>query len=138
MTRRLVALVAAFVFLAGCGKIIDRIRGRHPEETELEDDEESDAACPREVHPGYCRRRCKSFAERRASAHAARVATPSTHAFGTCGGYDVFAERGPDGRGIIEYFEPDDGDLVAATDDRKTCGTYGPVPTCAAVLTWSK
>jgi len=94
-----------------------------------------DAGCPEPVHPGYCRRRCKSFLERSATHHAERITKPASYALGKCSKYDVFAEKEADGRGIVEYY--DSGSLIAARDDRQTCGKYGPIPACVLALKWT-
>lgn len=94
-----------------------------------------DAGCPIPVHPGYCRNRCKGFAARKLSHHAARVSDPTRYAVGTCGTYDVFAERDARDAGITEYYEL--GVLVAARDDRQRgCTDFGTVPKCDPVLAW--
>jgi hypothetical protein len=104
------------------------------------DDEEfgdaPDAGCPISVHPGYCRNRCKHFASRQSSKHAARVAEPARYALGTCDTYSVFAERDFKDGGITEYYDTT-GQLVAARDDRQRgCQDFGVVPTCTPVLAW--
>jgi hypothetical protein len=61
------------------------------------------------------------------------------YAFGTCGPYEVFAERTPDAGGIVEYYDPDGGALVGAVDERvKPCGTFGVVPSCTPKLAWKE
>ena len=122
-TRALVVVVV-LGGAAGCGRIVAKLRG-------------SDAgACPAAIHPGYCRGRCRGFAERRASGHARRVWPSAEYAFGKCGVYDVFAERTPDGGGVVEYYDST-GTLVGALDDRvQPCGTFGTIPSCAPALDW--
>jgi hypothetical protein len=118
-----------------------------PEDASLvsdDDDEEIDAGaahdaaapCPRAIHPGYCRRRCKSFAERKRYPHARRVYLSAVHALGTCDSYDVFAEKQADGGGIIEFYDKS-GNLVGAQDTRQECGIYGTIPTCNPTLAWT-
>jgi hypothetical protein len=114
--------------------------------TDEEEDESSDAgaggACPRPIHPDYCRNRCRSYASRTATKHARRVETSERIAFGKCGNMDVFAEdeRAGDGglqSGVIEYFQNDS--LVGAVDTRvKACGQFGTLPTCTPVLAWEE
>jgi hypothetical protein len=99
-----------------------------------DDDEDEDGGCPQPLVPGYCRRRCKTFGERKSTGHARRVWPSAAYAFGTCGRYDVFAELSPDGGGIVEYYE--DGALIGAKDDRRACGRYGKIPACRPVLVW--
>lgn len=98
--------------------------------------EDPDAGCPQPIHPGYCRRRCRSWGQRSASGHASRVYPSAAYAFGTCGGYDVFAEKGPDGGGITEYYDHATSELVGARDDRQACGRYGTIPSCTPSLVW--
>lgn len=94
-----------------------------------------DAGCPIPVHPGYCRNRCKGFAARKMSHHAARMSDPTRYAVGTCGTYDVFAERDARDAGITEYYEL--SVLVAARDDRQRgCTDFGTVPKCELKLDW--
>src|SRR5438093_674015 len=56
----------------------------------------ADGGCPAPVHPGYCRRSCRSFGTRKSFPHAQRIFPSAGVAFGTCDSYDVFAEREPD------------------------------------------
>jgi hypothetical protein len=166
MTRRTrwLAIVMAPLFLVGCARIISKLRGERDsgsfEAIEDKDPDaapwtargdggsirdllgfgpavETDAGCPRDIHPGYCRRRCRGLTERQGFGHARRVYPSEAYAFGTCGGYQVFAERTPDAGGIVEYFDPDGGQLVGATDDRvKPCGRFGSIPSCTPKLVW--
>jgi hypothetical protein len=100
-------------------------------------------ACPRPVHPDYCRHRCRTFTTRKNTLHARRVLNPLRAGTGTCGAYDVFAEDtvGPDGgpgAGIVEYFDVSGG-LVGAVDTRiaaPQCGTFGAVPACTPSIQW--
>lgn len=97
-----------------------------------------DAGCPEALHPFYCRFRCKSFLERKSRAHADRVSPPADHAFGTCGGFNVFAENDTTGGGIVEYYDAKTSALVGAIDRRrKPCASFGVIPTCTAKLVWS-
>ena len=116
------------------------------------EDEEEDAllaqvldggACPKRVHPDYCRNGCRNFANRKAGKHARRVSRPERLAFGKCDTFDVFAEdeEAGDGgvaKGIVEYFDPT-GSLVGAVDTRlHGCTQFGHVPTCAPQLEWEQ
>lgn len=114
------------------------------------EDEEEEAllahdggACPRPIHPDYCRGRCRDFGNRKAGKHARRVAHSERIAFGKCDTLDVFAEDEQAGdagvqAGIVEYFDPS-GALVAAVDTRvKSCGQFGAVPKCTPQLTWEE
>lgn len=99
--------------------------------------------CPRPIEGaagiGYCRFGCRDLHSRRLSKHARRVASPSRYAFGTCGAYDVFAEVNGSDAGVTEYFAPDSGRLVGATDTlTPSCTQYGAVPSCTLALTWQK
>jgi hypothetical protein len=95
----------------------------------------ADSGCPAPVHPGYCRRSCRSLGTRKAFPHAQRIWPSTGVAFGTCGAFDVFAEREPDGGQITEYFDKS-GNVIAATDNRQACGKYGSIPSCTPVLSW--
>lgn len=161
--RRRWVVVLLPVLLLGCARIVSKLRGERDsgsyEVVEPEDPhtpprssdgglaallgfgptEEVDAGCPRDIHPGYCRRRCRGLGERRLSHHARRVWPSAGYAFGTCGPYEVFAERAPDAGGIVEYYDPDGGALVGAVDERvKPCGTFGVVPSCTPKLAWKE
>lgn len=104
------------------------------------DDEEPEAPpdagpCPLDIHPYYCRRRCRTFFNRKASLHARRIAHPTRAGIGKCDKFDVFAEDDATG-GIVEYYD-DTGQLAGVTDSRqKPCGTYGKVPKCKLEITW--
>lgn len=95
----------------------------------------ADAGCPAPVHPGYCRHSCRTLGTRKAFPHAQRIWPSAGVAFGTCGAFDVFAEREPDGGMITEYFDKS-GNVIAAVDNRQTCGRYGSIPSCAPALAW--
>ncbi len=99
--------------------------------------------CPRPLAGGegvgYCRNFCRRFASRKFSKHARRVGIPARFAFGTCGKFDVFAEMNAADSGVTEYFEPDGGALVGATDTlTSNCTQYGTVPSCTPALKWEK
>ena len=106
----------------------------------LDDDEElpvtvDAGTCPLAIHPYYCRRRCKTFYERKGSMHARRIANPTRSGTGTCGSLKVFAEDDATG-GIVEYYD-DKNQLVGVKDSRqKPCGTYGDVPSCKPDIKW--
>ena len=163
-TRRWLALVFVPLVLVGCGRILEKLRARRDAGAAVatsddggldlhvgsnEDPDplaglgglaalEDDAGCPRPIHPGYCRRRCRGLPERRANGHARRVWPSAAYAFGTCGTYEVFAERTPDGGGIVEYYDPKTNQLVGAVDDRlKACDSFGAIPKCTPKLHWS-
>jgi hypothetical protein len=87
------------------------------------------------VHPGYCRRRCRGFEERKSSMHARRVGSPKRAGIGTCGSYSVFAEDGQS-ISIVEYFDSS-GSLVAVRERTSGCVDYGSVPACAPVIKWA-
>jgi hypothetical protein len=99
------------------------------------------STCPEPVHPGYCRHRCRTLAERSHTMHARRIRHAARAGLGTCGVYRVFAEDerqddGGTGAGVVEYFDPR-GELVAATDGRLSpCGRFGPVPACTPRIAW--
>jgi len=113
----------------------------------IEEDEEEPIAlpdagkCPLEIHPGYCRRRCRDFEQRKRTMHARRIGRSLRSGIGTCGTLKVFAEEQNDGDGgvagsIVEFYDEHD-ELVAAVDSRqKPCGTYGTIPKCTPVVTW--
>lgn len=88
-----------------------------------------------DLHPDYCRVRCKSLRSRMSSRHADRMGSGATSRFGTCGDFAVFQEKEADDAGITEFFD-DAGDVVGAVDDRESgkCRTFGTVPTCTT--TW--
>ena len=105
----------------------------------LDDEEEAivpDAGpCPLPIHPYYCRRSCRSFANRQYSMHARRIANPTRSGTGTCGSLKVFAEDDATG-GIVEYYD-DKNQLVGVKDSRqKPCGTYGDIPSCKPDIKW--
>ena len=99
------------------------------------------SACPRDVHPDYCRNACRSFVSRLETLHARRMKRPTRSGWGTCGAFFVFAEDelgadGAIGSSLVEYYDASSSSLVAATDSRRACGRYGQVPTCTPVITW--
>jgi hypothetical protein len=109
--------------------------GLHIDDEEEAPVPEAGGPCPIPIHPGYCRRRCRSFIERQSSMHARRVASPTRAGTGKCGAFTVFAEDGAGG-GIVEYYD-DKRELVGAEDSRqKPCGTYGTIPKCKLEITW--
>jgi hypothetical protein len=91
--------------------------------------------CPLAIHPYYCRRRCRGFAERSSSLHARRIGNPTRAGTGKCGAFKVFGEDDATG-GIVEYFD-DTNQLIGVSDSRqKPCGTYGDVPKCKLEIQW--
>ena len=149
--RKLIGLVVCLSL--GCGKLFGRGHDAGPDVPELSDPFVSvvpdagtaaasvDASCPRPLHGGpgvgYCRFRCRSWADRQASKHARRVSHPSQVAFGKCGGDDVFAEVDHHDAGVTEFFDPKTGMAVGAIDTiAPGCPEYGDVPKCTPQLTW--
>lgn len=110
----------------------------------VDDDEdqggEGDGGCPIPVHPGYCRRNCRTFSVRNLTRHASRIRATSASGIGTCGSYQVFAENDSTAgdAGIIEFYD-DAGALVAAEDHRvkNGCGRFGTIPTCTPTIHWA-
>ncbi len=93
--------------------------------------------CPRAIFPGYCRRRCQSFASRKVSMHARRVGNPSRAGIGTCGGLNVFAEDATGGGGLVEYYNATTDALAGAIDSRQPgCNRYGTIPACKPTIAW--
>lgn len=106
-------------------------------EEEEQEGVEQPGACPQPITPAYCRRRCRTFAERMRQHHAKRVTHPTRVAYGTCGGFDVFAESDSADAGIVEYFG-DAGSLVAAHDGKRAgCRDFGNAPACSPTMHWS-
>jgi hypothetical protein len=138
--------------LLGCDRLLHRHASAGADaavtsaiEPEEEDEGTTDdaGACPLPIHPAYCRRNCRTIANRRATKHARRVAHPMRAGLGECGAYDVFAEDEALGdagvrEGITEYYDKTGG-LVAAVDTRsKPCGRFGTIPTCTPVIVWER
>ena len=118
------------------GSIADTDGGTTIEVPEGPIDVAFDAGCPMEIHPYYCRFRCRGFDERKITKHAQRVDAPKRFALGTCGALQVFAEEQADGGGIVEYYD-DAGTLAAAHDNRiQGCKDFGAVPKCTPKLDW--
>jgi hypothetical protein len=133
MLRRIAAAFAVLVVSVsalGCGKLFARWRKTPTAALG------NDAGCPESIHPGYCRRSCRTYASRQATKHARRVSYPTRYAFGTCAELKVFAEDDKSGGGLVEYYDAS-GNLVGAVDRaQKACGQYGTIPTCALELEW--
>lgn len=92
--------------------------------------------CPLAIHPSYCRRRCRTFGERKVAMHARRVSSPTRAGVGTCGAFNVFAEDDERG-GIVEYYDATTNQLVGAIDRRAIgCNQFGTIPTCAPSIAW--
>ena len=138
--RRLALALAVAVGLLGCRKLFRR-GAPDASATALD---EGDGGCVRPVHPGYCRHACRSFAARSASMSARRVPRAARAGVGKCGDFDVFAadEKPGDGgvaSGVVEYFDHESGNLVAAVDTRLwPCDEFGTVPKCTPSVAWAE